>query len=232
MSENKTGKYLKYAIGEIILVVIGILIALSVNNWNENRKLKIQEKILLEGLKESIAGDFRSLPKWQKYSSATPNSVNVILYSFEQNLAYHDSLNIHFGNTSMPWNPSISNELFESLNSSDLNLISNAELRRQIISYYNHAKQMYVYQNKYNAIIERASENIFRTRFNSLWDGITVKDVPMIPNDYESLKNDVQYLYFLKSLRNQFQLYIGQPTNLAIIRSEKLLTKIENELSK
>ena len=37
--ENKTGKYLKYALGEIILVVIGILIALSINNWNENRKL-------------------------------------------------------------------------------------------------------------------------------------------------------------------------------------------------
>ena len=38
MSENKTGKYLKYAIGEIILVVIGILIALQINNWNEARK--------------------------------------------------------------------------------------------------------------------------------------------------------------------------------------------------
>ncbi len=37
--ENKTGKYFKYAIGEIVLVVIGILIALGVNNWNENRKL-------------------------------------------------------------------------------------------------------------------------------------------------------------------------------------------------
>ena len=36
--ENKTGKYLKYAIGEIVLVVIGILIALQINNWNENRK--------------------------------------------------------------------------------------------------------------------------------------------------------------------------------------------------
>ena len=35
MSENKTGKYLKYAIGEIVLVVIGILIALSINNWNQ-----------------------------------------------------------------------------------------------------------------------------------------------------------------------------------------------------
>ncbi|WP_178983222.1 DUF6090 family protein [Winogradskyella helgolandensis] len=38
MEKNKTGKYFKYAIGEIILVVIGILIALQINNWNENRK--------------------------------------------------------------------------------------------------------------------------------------------------------------------------------------------------
>jgi len=40
MEKNKTGKYLKYAIGEIILVVIGILIALQINNWNEERKTK------------------------------------------------------------------------------------------------------------------------------------------------------------------------------------------------
>ena len=39
LSEGKTGKYLKYAIGEIILVVIGILIALGINNWNEEGKL-------------------------------------------------------------------------------------------------------------------------------------------------------------------------------------------------
>ena len=38
MEKNKTGKYLKYAIGEIVLVVIGILIALSINNWKEGRK--------------------------------------------------------------------------------------------------------------------------------------------------------------------------------------------------
>jgi predicted transcriptional regulator len=42
LAEGKTGKYLTYAIGEIVLVVIGILIALSINNWNENRKEKIQ----------------------------------------------------------------------------------------------------------------------------------------------------------------------------------------------
>jgi uncharacterized membrane protein YidH (DUF202 family) len=48
MEKNKIGKYLKYAIGEIILVVIGILIALSINNWNENKKNINQSKKHLE----------------------------------------------------------------------------------------------------------------------------------------------------------------------------------------
>lgn len=50
MSENKTGKYFKYAIGEIVLVVIGILIALSINNWNESRLAKLEEKAILSNL--------------------------------------------------------------------------------------------------------------------------------------------------------------------------------------
>ncbi|WP_373060500.1 DUF6090 family protein [Zunongwangia sp. H14] len=52
--KNKFGKYLTYAIGEIILVVIGILIALSINNWNENRKDSIEEEDILESLLENL----------------------------------------------------------------------------------------------------------------------------------------------------------------------------------
>ena len=52
--ENKTGKYLKYAIGEIILVVIGILIALQINNWNENSKERNVEQEYLVSLKEEF----------------------------------------------------------------------------------------------------------------------------------------------------------------------------------
>lgn len=52
LTKGKAGKYIKYAIGEIILVVIGILIALSINNWNEQRKDKVKEQIVLKQLQE------------------------------------------------------------------------------------------------------------------------------------------------------------------------------------
>jgi Family of unknown function (DUF6090) len=56
INENKTSKYLKYAIGEIVLVVIGILIALSINNWNETRKATNEEtKILI-----ALQADFKT----------------------------------------------------------------------------------------------------------------------------------------------------------------------------
>ena len=59
--ENKTSKYFKYAIGEIILVVIGILIALQVNNWNENRKSKQRQLIFLNNIKKDLANDLIQL---------------------------------------------------------------------------------------------------------------------------------------------------------------------------
>ena len=54
LSEGKTGKYLTYAIGEIVLVVIGILIALQINNWNETRQIKKVEKEILNVLLEDL----------------------------------------------------------------------------------------------------------------------------------------------------------------------------------
>ena len=51
---SQTGRYIKYALGEIILVVIGILIALSINNWNESNKIDKEEIGLLNNLLESL----------------------------------------------------------------------------------------------------------------------------------------------------------------------------------
>jgi type II secretory pathway pseudopilin PulG len=57
LSENKFSKYLIYAIGEIVLVVIGILIALSINNWNENRKTQNMQESLLINFNENLTAD-------------------------------------------------------------------------------------------------------------------------------------------------------------------------------
>ncbi len=57
LTENKFSKYVLYAIGEIILVVIGILIALQINNWNENRKTEIKIKNSLVALRSDLTQD-------------------------------------------------------------------------------------------------------------------------------------------------------------------------------
>jgi hypothetical protein len=59
--ENKISKYLLYATGEIILVVIGILIALQINNWNENRKDRQQERVLLKQLQSEFQSNLDQL---------------------------------------------------------------------------------------------------------------------------------------------------------------------------
>lgn len=61
LAEGKTGKYFKYAIGEIILVVIGILIALGINNWNENRKTEIKLHQFLISLKSDLRSDLNEI---------------------------------------------------------------------------------------------------------------------------------------------------------------------------
>ena len=57
LAEGNTVKYFKYAVGEIVLVVIGILIALQINNWNENKKKKATFKYHLESLVEDLKRD-------------------------------------------------------------------------------------------------------------------------------------------------------------------------------
>ena len=91
IEKNKTGKYLKYAIGEIILVVIGILIALSINNWNENRKTKIAEfelyKVILKDLelnKEKVQDEIKYFNEVQ--------SMQYYVYQESKGLATYDSV--------------------------------------------------------------------------------------------------------------------------------------------
>ena len=81
--ENRFGRYLFYATGEIVLVVIGILVALQINNWNEERKQKIKDYEFLKSLKLEIQLDTAYLLR-QKASHITVNErIKFTLSKFE-----------------------------------------------------------------------------------------------------------------------------------------------------
>ena len=72
ITENKTSIYLIYAVGEIVLVVFGILIALQIDNWNENKRIRNTEQQYLLALKEEFSfnkGELESIMNRNKLNS-------------------------------------------------------------------------------------------------------------------------------------------------------------------
>ena len=86
--ENKTGKYLSYAIGEIVLVVIGILIALQINNWNQDRLNKIEKREILSRLHIEFKANKEVLNQYKIVENKAINSsialINLIGVSKEE----------------------------------------------------------------------------------------------------------------------------------------------------
>jgi hypothetical protein len=138
LSEGKTGKYLKYALGEIVLVVIGILIALSINNWNQNRVNNKKETLLLLELHDEFLKNQQQFESVILVHKDALKSTNYMVNQFpinpkEVNL---DTLFFYtrgWGNRHT-FNPS--QGVIKSLvNSSSFDIISNSELRNLLISW-------------------------------------------------------------------------------------------------
>ncbi len=138
MRQNKAGKYFKYAIGEIILVMIGILLALQVNNWNENRKDRIKEKAILNELHKDFKKNLQDFYPLKNKQLRTFNSGNVVFRNIKslhleksRDSVFRHATNMFGG---YPYHPS--NGVVESLISSgDFNLIRNDTLRKYLVSW-------------------------------------------------------------------------------------------------
>lgn len=78
LSDGKTSKYFKYAVGEILLVVIGILIALQINTWNQNRQDRIQKQQILVQLLNEYTNNLDQLN--QKMMKEKTSKVTALIY--------------------------------------------------------------------------------------------------------------------------------------------------------
>ncbi|QCX38416.1 hypothetical protein FF125_08220 [Aureibaculum algae] len=135
LSENKFGKYLTYAFGEIILVVIGILIALSINNWNEEKKDKDFENEMLAQIQENLANDKKTLKKIKIIFNNAISSSNKILElkKTEENI---DSLKYWLADIIQFERFQPITNSYETLKSKGLDKVSNKELRMLLGAYY------------------------------------------------------------------------------------------------
>jgi len=139
LMENKTGKYFKYAIGEIVLVVIGILIALQINNWNEIKKEKNQSIFYHQQLVNDLQIVISSLEadmNWAKIVKTEINKATAILDTGNANAPNLKTLDFAIGNYFRLNRQLPEITSYEEMKSSgQLYLIYNKSLRNDISDY-------------------------------------------------------------------------------------------------
>ena len=132
LSENKFSKYLLYAIGEIILVVIGILIALQINNWNAQRQLDKEEQKMLKILTSEFQYNQNELNRNIEKATRLKNRADSLLLLFQQPKELADSNRLRYLTGSLSaystFDPS-NGALTNLISSGALNLIKNDSLR-------------------------------------------------------------------------------------------------------
>lgn len=228
LSEGKTGKYFKYAFGEIILVVFGILIALSINNWNENRKNKIAEadyycriledfQITSKIVNESLEGITHRIEISKKIIidlNKTPNNKSEIL---------NDFLNTLRQNVFVP-----STIAFEDLTSSgNLKLITDIQLKNKLIEYNAFLENtLDLLQENRNEINKRmisyeSATEIGMQEFDYLKKELGKEIVQLLPNNnWTNDKNDKTFLKFQDNLVFLVAMYIRQKQHLSNLKKE------------
>jgi len=197
MEKNKTTKYFKYAMGEILLVMAGILLALQINNWNEERKSSIKEEVNLKSLKSEMMSSLEELNRDQEFNQIHYQStVNVHKYIQTKSVLvdsmYRDfylsvQFNYFFPKTST----------YETLKSGNLEIIQSDSLRILITD---------VYETGYERIFRKINtrrnaarilfpyyQKHFQTKMILGKDLLTGNIYLGIPNDYEFLINDPEY---------------------------------------
>ncbi len=168
MEKNKTGKYLKYAFGEIVLVVIGILIALQINNWNELNKERASEKIILNEIRDNLKFDLKDFESNIANLQNKAISSKSMLKTLESNSDYNDSIGYFF--FYLKTYPHFSNKSngYNLLQSKGLDIIQNDSIRKSITDLYEDRYQyLKTYEKEridYNNSLENKVSPYYGTR--------------------------------------------------------------------
>jgi hypothetical protein len=139
LQENRISRYFLYAIGEIFLVVIGILIALQINNWNEERIVRNEESVYLQRLLDEMVLDSTRLESTIRLSQFKLDASYFILNELEKvNRSNIDTLELVIGTFRIAINITSPPDLTtyeELISTGKLNIIRNKEIKSKISRY-------------------------------------------------------------------------------------------------
>ncbi len=198
--ENKTRKYFKYAIGEIVLVVIGILIALSINNWNENRKVDGEILKSLIEIRNNLISDSLNIRQTSIKKSQDIDIQATVIQALENRNIPYDSLEYHLGRVMLHRRIVLVDNGYQFMKKFGFERLKNQELRNKLINYYTDTV-------KFINIDIADDEQEFFTVFlpyvrNHFLDWEWNKRG--VVADYEQLKSDKYFLTSLKvNIKNQ-----------------------------
>ena len=241
MEKNKTGKYLKYAIGEIVLVVIGILIALQINNKNQQRISFNEEQVLLKILKN----DFNSrLNELEFLNVGRQNAVNTIeqLMSLRDNPPKDFDDNVMDSLLAMSTTTYRFNEKFATMdmlfNSGKVNSLSNDSLKFLLSNWPANVEEMLEEQrlivtNFYElekSLSKYVSLRDIYQKFS--WSNYDIPDIKpsTIQKDYKGLLNDISFENLIASKRFLLIINIAD-ANLLIDEAKKIIHLLGDEVN-
>jgi hypothetical protein len=134
LSEGKTGNYLKYAVGEIVLIFFGVLIALSASQWNNNKKDLAYEVKALKEIYKGLQLDYSSLEVLIDNTKKGIESITILDSLLKQEMPiYSKNLDTLFGAVYGFRFFSMEKANYEDLKINSLNLVRNDALRQQLI---------------------------------------------------------------------------------------------------
>ena len=168
--DNKPLKYARYAIGEIILVVIGILIALYINNWNEERKDIINKKLFKQALIEDLQKDTAHINRNIKIAEHHIKIYGDRVIKFEKPDVTLDTIIKLYTMSSIPQMGIMppNKTTFESLMSTgNIKVFTDGEIR-ELMTFYDNIKLRYaLIQYRYDYSFEKTQE--LNDKFGFLW---------------------------------------------------------------
>lgn len=198
LSQNRFTRYLIYAIGEIILVVIGILIALQVNNWNIAKRIDEKEMSTLKELRSSLEISKNNLEKLLVHNERWLSYNYKIKDYLSNKKAYDTTLDICFGTYFWTGKVQLTTAPYDQLKTEGLDLITNEDLRRQLVyifeDYFGQIKSEHEEWDKdYLAeIIYPQHINLFEKYYPENYKKYS--DEYAKPVDYEELLENQQFL--------------------------------------